>query len=238
MKKFSLLFVFCFLIKGYLFGQCAPYEQSIPLAPSNTINYWDWRNEDLSSRDGLLDNTGAYKFWYRLNGTRTLFLNTSPFIATQQINTGGFVFDQDYSPEDGWELVYRHFGETLSEPDAYYTATPAFALYNRRSGLLRIFIMPTYNPTAQTASIELWFNNLDEAKKSAILSFGTDYPAAIEKFDNNISMNSLNNKGIACNAPDCDTWYYGDFYLAYDPCICRNFSPPRFESPRTHATFF
>ncbi|HOY14275.1 MAG TPA: hypothetical protein PLY70_14095, partial [Saprospiraceae bacterium] len=194
----------------------------------NPILYWDWRNEGLDTRSEELDGTGSFKFWQLgIDGDRKLKLNFSPFVSTSdQVNTLDFTVLKDYQPKDGWELVYRHFGETIPNvQQANITNNPAFALYNRFSGLLRIFIMTTYNPTAQTAVLELGFYKSGlQQKKSALLSFASDFPAAIEKFDNIISMKALN-RAIGCDAPNgCRTWYYGDYYMAYDPCVCSNFS--------------
>lgn len=200
---------------------CEDYREGGLFDPTNTVAYWDWRDNTPNPIGGTLN----YQFWQLPpgGGPRIVQPNASPFFAlNDQPNTREFaevpLAEKDFKVEDGWELSYKFFGENLPNQSDNYTNTPMFALYNIKTGLMRFFIMPTSNESSNNIAIKLFFN--EGEVKSAIFSHVIEIPSAIEKFENDIEVFALNQKTIACQNNQCRTWYYADVQMAYDPCLC------------------
>jgi hypothetical protein len=99
-------------------------------APSNThlpakTNTFDWRTE--------LYNVN----W--LGGTNQVY---SPFYQINNSSINHLFENKDMLPEDGWELFAREFGyKDDGTPEPVPTTIPTLVLYNRYTGMFRVFVM-------------------------------------------------------------------------------------------------
>lgn len=209
-----------------IFGSVSLFAQAclenmppgIPVPPANTKSYWNWKGDDPSKFDG----TGNFYFRQEFSPNINLVSQFSPYSAAlNQPNTNRFTNTPiDYEEADGWELAYRYFGE-IQPCRASSTNTPFFAVYNRHSGILRIFITMTTNPLANGVAISIGGD--PQLKNSASLSYGDEIIAPLQIFNNNPGEIKFINEAIFCGAGNnCKTWYYADFKIFYDPCICQN----------------
>lgn len=190
----------------------------IPLPPANTKTYWNWKGDDATKLDG----TGNYFFRQEFGASMGLVSHFSPFSAGgNQPNTSQFTnLPLDFEEGDGWELAYRYFGE-IQPCVISSTNTPFFALYNRNTGILRIFITLTSNLKGNGAAISL--SGSSQLKNSAALAYGDEIVAPLQIFNVYPGEQKFVNQAISCGAgTNCKTWYYGDFKIFYDPCICQN----------------
>lgn len=185
-------------------------------------NLFDWRTDDYNTYHPL----GGYT-----NGTGGPLLMPNPFKGTDSvlssINYRNIPIPQrspsilDYKPEDGWELLHRHLGY---QPDETTTATtlenrvaPYFILYNKTTGLLRIFAaLDEVGP--QTVKVNLDINPPDGSltyKTSALFGYyGNEAQTLDEKSNTKVHRSS--------SYPGQKAWFMADFTVAYDPCICNN----------------
>ena len=112
---------------------------SIPYFESHDANLnadWDWREEFYDV------------YWDR--PPAQLWTVTSPFYSEF---TGGVAFTKDFEPEDGWVLLARNFGSSNN-----YLKYPYFILYNRHTGLLRVFVLLSLLEDHTTGSVSLSFD--------------------------------------------------------------------------------
>lgn len=125
MKKLIFTFVvslFCALQQS--FGQYCDEPTEI----GSTIDVWDWTQETFVA---YVSNVS--------NGQTNESIINSPFYGNLvgQPNTDFLAsgVDKQFLPEDGWKLVVKEFGVPNTG-----VRMPTFALYNRISGKLRIFM--------------------------------------------------------------------------------------------------
>jgi hypothetical protein len=167
--------------------------------PDPTINQGDWRSPEYHYYD-----------WQAYGVEETI---TSPFYQfdAAHLNAINLGSDSDFQPEDGWHLYAANFGEQAGTGSGF----PFFVLYNRYTGLLRIFIFKTMNaPESYTfiAMEVLYFGN------SLLFSLGEEGMnggvKALDKRDElgECSFVSINEMGTSYN-----NWYYIDINLMYDP---------------------
>jgi len=118
-------------------------QPGVSLPPANTKDYWNWKGDDASKFDG----TGNYFFRQAFGQSIGIVNHYGPFTNTlSQPNTFQFTnYPIDYEESDGWELAYRYFGEIIPCQNDK-TNAPYFAIYNRHSGILRIFVTLTSMP--------------------------------------------------------------------------------------------
>ena len=138
------------------------------------------------------------------------------------INSFRLQTPKEYEPTDGWVLMQRDFG-TITNP----VSNPYFVLYNKFSGILRIFVAVTkvYGPY-NSAVITLKYNN--PGVRSAVLENHTKnvYRSALDDFDNQIL--EINVPNVYGN--DLPYWLHADFVMNYDPCTCNNLSQLVFDA--------
>jgi len=186
-------------------GQCPP----------RTYNPgWDWRGKVAYSFNTL-----------DVNNQPNSITKISPWYdsITNNPNINRFVtqFPKDYEPNDGWVLIQRDFGNPVPINNPY------FILYNKFSGVLRIFVLVTRQYNGYTdAVINLKFAN--GSIKTAILENHTTNPgrSALDDFDNQVPEINIPNR----YSNDTPYWLSADFSIAYDPCTCNSLSQLIFEA--------
>ncbi len=126
------------------------------------------------------------------------------------------ISNSDFHPEDGWELIQRGFGRALDNSAARGIAgsieIPYFILYNKFESTLRVFTM------ANVSGYDI---------ANIILNFKSSEQVAITFSNNSSAAQALNQKTsiIELASPAVYPvsnyrWFYGDFKMAYDPCVC------------------
>lgn len=210
---FTLLLFFTYISSSYSQVYCPP---NTPLG--STVQEWDWTQN-------------TYRLYYTDGSNQNPFgyVVESPFYdgsTNGAPNTAQYAFytNPDYSPGDGWELLYQNFGGPVTDGPFNYTeyvAIPSFALYNRYSGTIRTFsYIPTNNSSAfdiVTLSVAHQTMNEDAqfANGTALFSFLETPSKALDNFEpiQNMaqSYNLYVNGGV---------WTVAEFVTAYDPCVC------------------
>jgi hypothetical protein len=188
-----------------------------PAGYTPTYLTWDWRNADGANWLAYVSTPEAPFFAeLALASPFESFGNNSGNVNIQYLFLG--VQQKDYLPEDGWELVYKQFGENAQNKAI---DNPSFLLYNRYSGLLRVFVFLRKADVGllQTATTSLKFitDTGTLEKESGLLSH-TNGPVtnALQKFDTLITSQIINDY----SNPQVGQWIVGDFPMAYDPCTC------------------
>jgi hypothetical protein len=119
---------------------------------------------------------------------------------------------KDYNPSDGWVHIAHDFGKPLTN-----VPNPHLILYNRGTGLLRVFFLVTqlYDQNNR-ATVSVRFGN--GSKKTAVLEqYGsTTGMNALSKFEN-YSVEGLVPNEFSNALP---YWVFADFVMTYDPCSC------------------
>jgi hypothetical protein len=134
----------------------------------------------------------------------------APFAQLNNSQVSHFLNNKDRLPQDGWELVKYDLG--FNYDGSLKNDAPGqvfFILYNRYTAVLRVFICGDRNNSFNGAKLQIIFSN--GTGSSALNSTSGLLP--VETFvssANSVSEYSNNNH----------TWFYSDFYMAYDPCTC------------------
>jgi len=184
------------------FTQCLKGITTNPDAPVNTERpdkrntFFDWR--------ALI---------YNINSQ---FINApqieSPFNQSNNVLVNHFLNNQDRLPQDGWELIkydmgFNENGTPKTTPIGYIH----LVLYNKFTGVMRVFVAGDYTQAFNGAKIEIKYLN---GKMSSALSNSSKL-FGLDKFEADPSITSVsgynNNNG---------RWFYADFQIGYDPCTC------------------
>lgn len=224
MKKFLTLF-FALSCATSLFAQppIEEYPYDFPLsfeAPSlgNEIcsenppgTFFDWRQPNYSFHT---DELGQFTWPSPFNA------NTNNIACNNNVFNFCDPMEKDYHPEDGWVYFYHSFGS-----NQFPVENPVLVLYNKHSGILRVFILVTkiYDQNNH-AFIELTFR--DGSNQSALLepyiknnSTNTDSTRAIgalDNFDTAVKRPAIYNDFVNIQK----YWLHADFATMYDPCAC------------------
>ena len=122
-------------------------------------------------------------------------------------------------PKDGWELMKRDLGYNDAGQPTTGTRNPYVILYNKRTGMLRVFtaIGDLFN-SYQFAEIKLRFNTNGSSHKSATLNRMEGIGTAL------LDTPTGNTAEFASIAPFLNyksKWFMADFPMEYDPCACQ-----------------
>lgn len=209
----SLLFLVAINI-GCLnsYAQCGNYSGNINDLPvcgqygdASGNSNWDWESTDKN-------NPSFCSMWYaRINGSNIPM--SSPFVDASLITLDVISQQQDFTRAKGWELLRRDFGCVAS------TTYPYFVLYNKYSGLLRMFI---YSPAGQTSysgiAVELAPNV--NSTYPATTAFSDTIQTAPDKY---LGSNQSSNfgKGIVAigQLGGSSQWSLVEFNPSFDPNI-------------------
>lgn len=145
----------------------------------------------------------------------------------------------DFRWEDGWELLWSNLGRypngddildpspgTLYEGENLgpYVPSPAyipyFVLYNRYTGLMRLFASvwdDNLNQDFQQVRVTLKYSNtsVEDEKVSGLLRNVAGYDIALDQ-----KTKVLQALSPRFNAGNTDEWFVGEFQMGYDPCAC------------------
>lgn len=219
-KKLFLLSGLFFLWVGTieLFAQSGPpVECSATFEtkePTYQLANWRWWSKDT-----------ADWIWYRRmpNNIDNVRLQLySPFHfkemsgGLENANVAHFYQNPDkisYLPEEGWEVVMKKFGRDTIYNGVYL---PIFVLYNRFSGLTRVFIYHTFKSPLPVKNVILSIEFYNLIKQSALLSLINPDINALDSYQKNVRYKFENQYDN--DAPG--NWLFYEFTSVYDPCTC------------------
>lgn len=122
-------------------------------------------------------------------------------------------------PKDGWELMKRDLGYNDAGAPVSGTRNPYVILYNKRTGMLRVFtaIGDLFN-SYQFAEIKLKFNGDGSTHKAATLNRMEGIGTALLDTPPGLSGEFVS---IATFLNYRAKWFMADFPMEYDPCACQ-----------------
>ena len=138
----------------------------------------------------------------------------------------------DFQPADGWELIKRDMGYlmrsgqmALPSPNPSLLigtpfSNPYLMLYNRHRGVLRIIAALPFNQPGQEIEVSLEFD------QDSYLGEGYEHVNGLFSQSSAVArpldqLTAVNTIASATAYPDnCQTFFFVDFHVAYDPCVC------------------
>lgn len=130
-------------------------------------------------------------------------------------------------PGDGWELLKRNLGFDDSGMAVANFTNPYVVLYNKRSGMLRVFVANAERKQDyQFAEIKLVFGG-SASKKAGTLNRLEGIGTALENTSPGKDTNEFSSVTRFLN--DGLKWFMADFPMEYDPCVCQFDSKLRVE---------
>ncbi len=206
-----------FLVTGVLFCACTFLRaQQPPCLPNGVLtnpaspvnpqhpgyaNFFDWT-------DGWYD--------YYLNGNRGLKVNPYYSGVSGVIDLYG---DNDFKPEDGWELVYMDLGvDSDGSPLSGRSGHIWFVLYNRYRSFMRLFVAIA-NPISLHSMLEIELSFEPGGYYSALFSSLDKVQKPLRYFDNSTIASGV--KEYYNGSSRLSGWFYADFPVSYDPCTCK-----------------
>jgi hypothetical protein len=176
---------------------------------SSGVSNWNW--EDINE-----DNSNNYcQNWYaRIDGSPGLVPMGSPFI-NQGIGALDDIRQQkDFTRAKGWELLRRDFGCGQA------TKYPYFILYNRYSGLLRVFIyVPSSSSNYSGIAVEI-APKLNGDPYPATTAFTDTIQAAPDRFINETPQGGFGKGMVAIGQlGGASRWSFAEFRPSFDPFI-------------------
>jgi hypothetical protein len=189
---------------------------TLPSGTTHQTNTFDWTQKfwPMDKPDiGVYNTTVFSPFW-------------SSDIYMQDIASPSIAANRDYAPEDGWELIKQGLGyihDNGTTPAWQGPINGAFLdkripyaiMYNKYDAKLRIFGMDDKLGAFSKMRISLTYFNPSNGNKYGSALFNT-YNGVQDATDRPTKRNK-----IAAAATFIDQrWFYADFTMAYDPCLC------------------
>ncbi len=135
---------------------------------------------------------------------------------------------QDIYPENGWELVVNAFGtpnSSLGSGDGKKVSNPFFVLYNKYTGVMKVFVAVLGNLSANSAKLEI---GLDQNRtRRAVFAHANIIAKTTQPFDFRAAFSTLNEYNVQATELDY-SWLVAEIQTAYDPCTCNNPNEPGF----------
>lgn len=158
------------------------------------------------------------------DGTNSAFTMFSSLMGNPGINEYS---DLDPVHQNGWELVSVNLGRfpndlvTLSEfgfSNTFYRF-PYFILYNRHTGVLRLFgncheLFPEI-PQSNAVTITLKHRDPELFDVNGVLRLTSGLDKALDK-----NTDILASTVVTVQPSTLKRWFVADFQMAYDPCVC------------------
>lgn len=188
------------------FGQCSALTCNTVGLTTNDVmcgKYaemnWDWESTDC-------------KYWYyNTNGIKSL---PHPFCTVAQSGRVKEISDiGDYKKENGWVLIKREFGcyGALNNTDKQF---PYFILYNKYTGLLRMFVNAP-NLSTPTVSYNYVFKLTALGRATSVSS------SSPIKTPDKYLQSSISDEALFYYHPESvgGSWIVGEFNLGFEPNI-------------------
>lgn len=139
--------------------------------------------------------------------------NYSPFYQGDNVSVAHLLASPDNKNGDGWEVMKYSLGYDLNGLNPVKDGNPYFILYNKYTGLLRVFVAIA-NRQADYNSASFRIEFLDPTNHTSLLSLGGGL-MALDMDDPTPGMNS-----ISAFNNDVGKWFLGELVMTYDPCTC------------------
>lgn len=199
-----------FLPMGELWGQCdPPYITTNPDAPENDENsskkntFFDWRSANFNLN-------------YSPNGFLIQTTIPSPFNQTNNSEVDHLYLSNDFKPIDGWELIHRDLGYEDNGTPKTDLVNPYLILYNKFTGILRVFIaIGARENDYDACEFKLAFNTSN--KKTALFAHSETIMEPVKTFSSDVVFSS-----VSRFLNEDKKWMVAEFRMAYDPCTCNN----------------
>lgn len=199
-------------------------------------NRFDWRDPKW---EVYLPTPGG---GYTTGGNQPLLMDNPFFTRNAQLSPINFAkypsnFSNtdslDFHPADGWELLHKYDGfDSLGTNYLYggpdpYRPGPYVMLYNRYTGRLRVLAsFEGINPQTdlmETSIRQRALDNLGQIKSSTLLMKHHNIAQPLSEKTKVGQVSSVS------EATSTSEFFATEFDLAYDPCICLNYSEIEFE---------
>jgi hypothetical protein len=227
MRKILVTLLIFLVHQTSLIAQC---DNDVSTDYTNTPS-----NDALPSNSNAQDYLNTFNWVPReLNGNlkkyMTQGLNQGLLLPNDEINNiysdqaGGwysYIFnDIEPSSENGWELVGFNLGfyPNGTEQSSEFNDFPYILLYNKYSGVLRVFGLlgpgfGAFGTSIDAVVISLKFDESFNQNGMFRLSEGND-----KSLDEETAITRM--ASIAKHPNANGRWFSSDFHMAYDPCVC------------------
>ncbi len=216
--KFFLKLIFIYLsilpFKGYA-QACADDYSDITANQFLCGNYGDANGNSNWNWEIKPTDADFCKHWYARTSSISTKLTTmgSPFVNPPTSALDIISQNEDYTRAKGWELLQRDFGCT------HVTAYPYFVLYNKYTGLIRVFIYKTETPDGFTSMLVTMEPTMP-APYPATTSLGDELVGSPEAFRNANLSEKYGKKVISVTEQGGATrWNVAEFNPGFDPNI-------------------
>jgi hypothetical protein len=124
--------------------------------------------------------------------------------------------DRDMFPSQGWILLFESLGRWTDNSSSIHAVSyPVFALYNKYTGITRVFLYDFCKPEEITGvEISLYLKNGLNNVGTRIFDDNSVFSSALNN-DKPIQQKAKNVTNLLL---DGGTWYVADFMMSYDPC--------------------
>lgn len=222
MKNYQfILWAICLFVCQPFLSQNNCDPKGITTDPDNPVNtelpyyrndFFDWRTEFFDVNSNFIGASQVY----------------SPYSTNlnNNSNTLGLAVAKDYDPEDGWELMAWDMGfDEDNQPESPAAGNIHFILYNKYTSVLRIFVAGQDANAYNNAEIVL---SIDQSSgplgvQPSLLVDPTKFTGLDEHYSEPLKSVSSFLNGLVSN------WFYADFFINFDPCVCNFESNMSFE---------
>ncbi len=232
MKYLFLLYsIFCFMIISY--SQC---DNQVNTNPNNATNL---ALPDVSGQVNSPDSRYLNGFNWWADGfyplTNMQYNPTQPYVDISNVQDPNSVPYYHYliealgaeemNPQNGWELLMVNLGRypdnITPAPTTTLREIPYIGLYNKYTGILRMFVQYGYNAPPNLAvdglKINIFYSTGSNAtNKSTILRLGNGKDNTLDQVNPNPFLTAI----CPPNGSAVSQWMSADFQLTYDPCVC------------------
>ena len=197
-----------------------PVYSSVPSGSNKTANQFDWRTKEYTLR-------------YKVGGEVIEETTQSPFYSSQTefsamaakySASGEYMGGEDFNHADGWELIKVDFGyanDGTEKEEAKLRNTPYMIMYNRFTGKLRVFVYVNNSTIANHLKLTLGFDlqNASNSDDYQAPNLWSSYLTGVA-MDEGANKNSDYMKTTELKTASSSAFYYADFIMNYDPCVC------------------
>lgn len=179
-------------------------DQSAPSADVRFLNYFDWTSNSNIQLQNMQTNQNMF---YLHNAS-------APYYS--------YIYEgEKMTNSNGWELLLMNTGfhpDLSDNPDGQSPEIPYIVLYNKFTGVLRVFAsygdgqLPT-GISFDGVVVSIEFDEPEKVNGVLRLKDGIDKP-----LDKKTSV--LRTQSLAFHPNSPGDWFSADFQLTFDPCIC------------------
>jgi hypothetical protein len=185
-------------------------------SPNKKLNQsFEWRGTQVNPP------LQVRRYWipYNITSPPNRYLDT-PFSINDGILSHFYLKRNQYDSQDGWELVYRNMGYDNSFPRTSLSVRrvsyPHFVMYNKFTSTVRAFVnFPDQIGTNIAFELSTIGRGADPGRGMSLNYNEQLAPIVASDFTPNV----LGSQSLYENNPE--TWQYADFFVGYDPCVCR-----------------